>query len=100
MTHLACVHLHQPNSPGHLLKVRHPATGQPLDMAQLKSELGIVLGAGFETTSHAITWTLAALATHPGVQVGGTPAPQVVRDGFAWCGGMWPGVSAVSDMFT
>jgi cytochrome P450 len=38
-------------------------------MAQLKSELGIVLGAGFETTSHAISWTLGALATHPGVQV-------------------------------
>jgi cytochrome P450 len=38
-------------------------------MPQLKAELGIVLGAGFETTSHAITWTLASVATHPRVQV-------------------------------
>jgi hypothetical protein len=56
-------------SSGHLFRVKDPATQQPLTMPHMKAELGIVLGAGFETTSHAITWTLAALATHPSVQV-------------------------------
>jgi cytochrome P450 len=53
------------------LKVTNPLTQRPLSMAQLKAELGIVLGGGFETTAHAISWTLAVLATHPHVQVGG-----------------------------
>ncbi|KAF6256430.1 cytochrome P450 [Scenedesmus sp. NREL 46B-D3] len=53
---------------GHLLKVRDPATGQPLSFAQAKAEMGIMMGAGFETTSHALSWTMAALATHPEVQ--------------------------------
>uniref|UniRef100_A0A383V6F6 Cytochrome P450 n=1 Tax=Tetradesmus obliquus TaxID=3088 RepID=A0A383V6F6_TETOB len=53
---------------GHLLKVRDPATGQPLSFAQAKAEMAIMMGAGFETTSHALSWTLAALAAHPDVQ--------------------------------
>jgi cytochrome P450 len=53
---------------GHLLKVKDPTTGNPLTPAQLKANLGIILAAGFETTSHAIAWTMGALATHPAVQ--------------------------------
>ena len=48
--------------------MKDPATGKPLNQGQLKAELGMVLGAGFETTSNAIAWTLGALATHPTVQ--------------------------------
>jgi fatty acid synthase len=52
----------------HLFKVKDPATGKPLNQGQLRAELGIMLGAGFETTSNAIAWTMGALATHPAVQ--------------------------------
>ena len=48
--------------------MKDPATGKPLNQNQLKAELGVVLGAGFETTSNAIAWTMGALATHPAVQ--------------------------------
>eukprot|EP00879_Flechtneria_rotunda_P019547 GHRR01020534.1.p1 GENE.GHRR01020534.1~~GHRR01020534.1.p1 ORF type:complete len:610 (+),score=222.87 GHRR01020534.1:694-2523(+) len=53
---------------GHLLKVVDPATGKRLVRDQLKAEIAIMMGAGFETTSHAISWTLAALAAHSEVQ--------------------------------
>jgi cytochrome P450 len=53
---------------GHLFKVRDPATGQPLTFDQMKAEMAIIMAAGFETTSNALVWTLAALATHPDVQ--------------------------------
>ncbi|GBF98675.1 cytochrome P450 [Raphidocelis subcapitata] len=52
----------------HILNAKDPVRGQPLDTAQLKAEIGIVFGAGFETTSHAISWTLGAVAAHPEVQ--------------------------------
>eukprot|EP00775_Hariotina_reticulata_P010115 gene10115-10272_t len=52
----------------HLLAVEDPATGNPLTLNQLKAEISVFMAAGFETTSHAITWTLAALAVHPEVQ--------------------------------
>ena len=45
-----------------------PASGKPLSHDQLKAELAIILGAGFGTTSNAISWTMGALATHPDVQ--------------------------------
>ena len=45
-----------------------PATGKPLSQGQLKAELAVMLGAGFETTSNAIAWTMGLLATHPAVQ--------------------------------
>jgi hypothetical protein len=55
-------------STAHLLSVKDPATGLPLTHSQLKAEISIFMAAGFETTSHAITWTMAALAAHPEVQ--------------------------------
>jgi cytochrome P450 len=45
----------------HLLKVVDPATGQPLDQHKLKAEVATFMAAGFETTSHAITWCTAML---------------------------------------
>jgi cytochrome P450 len=48
--------------------VRDPGTGCPLSVNQLKAEISVFMAAGFESTSHAITWTLTALAVHPEVQ--------------------------------
>ncbi|KAI8476126.1 MAG: cytochrome P450 [Monoraphidium minutum] len=53
---------------GHLLRAVNPDTGRPLTLAELKGELSIFYIAGFETTSHAITWTLGLLAAHPAAQ--------------------------------
>ncbi|WIA20759.1 hypothetical protein OEZ85_005126 [Tetradesmus obliquus] len=50
----------------HLLQAR--VNGQPLNRNQLKTEVAAFMAAGFETTSHAITWSLALLAAHPKVQ--------------------------------
>jgi hypothetical protein len=64
---LACLLLHccpPPLSTAHLLSAIDPATGKPLDNHQLKAEVSIFLLAGFETTSHAITWSLALLVSH------------------------------------
>ncbi|KIY97592.1 Cytochrome P450 4F3 [Monoraphidium neglectum] len=49
----------------HLLRVIDPSSGKPLTLDKLKGELSIFYIAGFETTSHAITWTLGLLAAHP-----------------------------------
>jgi cytochrome P450 len=41
----------------------NPATGKPLDDGQLRAEIGTFMAAGFETTSHAITWNLTMLVS-------------------------------------
>jgi cytochrome P450 len=48
---------------GHLLSAIDPATGKPLDDTQIKAEVSTFMAAGFETTSHAITWTLTMLVS-------------------------------------
>jgi cytochrome P450 len=45
----------------HILSAIDPATGKPLDNAHAKGEMAIFMAAGFETTSHAITWCLTML---------------------------------------
>jgi hypothetical protein len=45
----------------HILSAIDPATGKPLDDAHAKQEIAIFMAAGFETTSHAITWCLTML---------------------------------------
>lgn len=48
-----------------LSSVADPATNKALTLSQLKQELSVLFIAGFETTAHAISWTLALLAAHP-----------------------------------
>jgi cytochrome P450 len=55
------------NPAAHLLNVRL-ANGQPLSEIQLIAEVGIIMSAGFETTSNTATWALSLLALHPGRQ--------------------------------
>jgi cytochrome P450 len=40
-----------------------PATGKGLNDRQLRAEISTFMGAGFETTSHAITWNLTMLVS-------------------------------------
>uniref|UniRef100_A0A6S8H150 Cytochrome P450 n=1 Tax=Dunaliella tertiolecta TaxID=3047 RepID=A0A6S8H150_DUNTE len=47
-----------------LLSIKDPSTGKPLNLEQLKSEVALLLVAGFETTAHSIAWTLMCLSTH------------------------------------
>ncbi|KAF8072732.1 Cyp3a9 [Scenedesmus sp. PABB004] len=51
----------------HLLACRDD-TGAPLEREQILAELGLFWGAAFETTAHTICWTLALVATTPGVE--------------------------------
>jgi cytochrome P450 len=45
----------------HILSAVDPATGKPIDDGHAKGEIATFMAAGFETTSHAITWTLTML---------------------------------------
>lgn len=42
--------------------------GKPLERAQLLAELGLLFGAGFETTAHTICWALFCLVTNPAAE--------------------------------
>lgn len=42
--------------------------GELLDPVQVMAELGLLWGAGFETTAHTIAWTLALVSTHPDIE--------------------------------
>ncbi|MCX6951027.1 MAG: cytochrome P450, partial [Verrucomicrobia bacterium] len=50
-----------------LLDARDPETGEALPWQSLLDETKTLFGAGFETTSTALTWTLHRLSQHPGV---------------------------------
>ena len=50
---------------GRLLAARDPETGEPMTMEQLIDNLLTLLGAGHETTSRALGWTLYLLARAP-----------------------------------
>lgn len=45
----------------HILSAIDPTTGKPLDDTRAKGEIAVFMAAGFETTSHSITWTLSML---------------------------------------
>ncbi|WIA28825.1 hypothetical protein OEZ86_011354 [Tetradesmus obliquus] len=58
-----------PHSLGaHMLAARLQGSGEPLERLQVMTELGVLWGAGFETTAHTICWTLLLVATHPAVE--------------------------------
>jgi hypothetical protein len=47
----------------HILSTIYPATDKPLSNDQARAEFSIFMAAGFETTSHAITWCLTMLVS-------------------------------------
>ncbi|GLI68700.1 hypothetical protein VaNZ11_013179 [Volvox africanus] len=49
-------------------RVRHHVTGAPLGRDALVPEIGALMMAGFDTSSHSVAWVLFALAAHPEVQ--------------------------------
>ncbi len=48
-----------------LMAARHPDTGEGLSDAQIRDNVVTFIGAGHETTSIALSWTLYLLANHP-----------------------------------
>ena len=47
----------------HVMSAIDPATNKPLNDHQVKAEIATFMAAGFETTSHAITWCLTMLVS-------------------------------------
>lgn len=50
-----------------LMAARDAETGEGMSRQQLRDEVATIFGAGHETTSHGLTWTLYLLAQHPDV---------------------------------
>ncbi|MGB0384591.1 MAG: cytochrome P450 [Ardenticatenaceae bacterium] len=48
-----------------LMEARDEETGEGMNDEQLRNELTIMIGAGHETTSNALTWTFYLLSEHP-----------------------------------
>src|SRR6185436_2201159 len=51
-----------------LMNARDEETGEGMDDKQLRDELMTILGAGHETTSMALSWTLVLLSRYPAVR--------------------------------
>lgn len=51
-----------------LLEARYEDTGEGIDDAQLTTEIQTMIGAGHETTSNTLTWTLYLLGEHPDIE--------------------------------
>jgi cytochrome P450 len=52
----------------HLLRLRDPATGAPLDDELLAGEFSVYFAAGIESASNAMTWTAYLISQHPEVE--------------------------------
>ncbi|KAK9820314.1 hypothetical protein WJX72_008814 [[Myrmecia] bisecta] len=50
---------------GHLLRIKDPATGNPLADERILPEISILFMAGFETTGHTAAWILYLVSQHP-----------------------------------
>lgn len=53
---------------GMLMEARDAETGEGMDDAQLRAEVGTMLLAGYETTAAGLSWALALVAQHPEVE--------------------------------
>ncbi|NUM48128.1 MAG: cytochrome P450 [Anaerolineales bacterium] len=51
-----------------LMEARYEDTGEGMTDEQLRNELGVMIGAGQETTSNLLTWIFHALAANPDVE--------------------------------
>eukprot|EP00891_Asterochloris_glomerata_P001568 jgi/Astpho2/1568/Aster-x1016 len=51
----------------HLLRIRDPNTGLPLDERTLQAEIGLLFIAGFETSGNASSWLIFQVSQHPDV---------------------------------
>ena len=51
-----------------LMEARYEDTGEPMNDEQLRNELGVMIGAGQETTSNLLTWIFHLLSTNPEVE--------------------------------
>lgn len=75
-----------------LMEARYEDTGEPMTDEQLRAELGIIIGAGQETTSNALTWTFYLLSEHPEVEA------RLVETLDATLGGRLPEVSDLPNL--
>ena len=61
--------LHEESYPddilSHMLRARHPDTGEAIPRSDLIVEIKTLFAAGFETTGASLTWCLYLLAKHP-----------------------------------
>ncbi|MFN8442347.1 MAG: cytochrome P450 [Caldilineaceae bacterium] len=51
-----------------LMESRYEDTGAPMDDEQMTREIRVLIGAGHETTSNTLTWTLYLLSKNPEVE--------------------------------
>ena len=69
MDHIKKTNPEKPNLISHLLKAKNPDSGEiGLPEKQIRDEIMIFLFAAHDTTSTALTWSLAYLATNPEIQ--------------------------------
>ncbi|HJT85009.1 MAG TPA: cytochrome P450 [Nitrososphaeraceae archaeon] len=69
MDHIKKTNPEKPNLISHLMKAKDPESGDiGLPEQQIRDEIMIFLFAAHDTTSTALTWSLAYLATHPKIQ--------------------------------
>ena len=52
-----------------LSRLVNPNAGDPMHITKLAANANIMFFAGYETTAHALTWTLFELAAHQTLQV-------------------------------
>ena len=69
MDHIKKTNPEKPNLISHLMKAKDPDSGEiGLPEQQIRDEIMIFLFAAHDTTSTALTWSLAYLATNPEIQ--------------------------------
>ena len=69
MDHIKKTNPEKPNLISHLIKAKDPDSGEiGLPEKQIRDEIMIFLFAAHDTTSTALTWSLAYLATNPEIQ--------------------------------